>query len=249
MKKTKLLKLISVIAAIVIWQIVAMQVGMDMLLASPLKVLVRFTDVWKEKEFFSTVLFSFFRITSGFLIAFILGTVLGVVAGKIHIIEILLWPYVITIKSVPIASFIIMCLIWMNYSQLTVLISFLIAFPMIYSNVLQGIKSTDNKMIEVAKIYRLSLRKQLLYIYLPSVKPFIISASSIAVGMTWKAGVAAEIIGIIDGSIGEKLYNAKIYFQNSDLLCWTLVIIIISIITEKLFALLLKLIFRTVERL
>ena len=121
----------------------------------------------------------------------------------------------ITIKSVPIASFIIMCLIWMNYSQLTVLISFLIAFPMIYSNVLQGIKSTDNKMIEVAKIYRLSLRKQLLYIYLPSVKPFIISASSIAVGMTWKAGVAAEIIGIIDGSIGEKLYNAKICKSNN----------------------------------
>ena len=182
-----------------------MIVGMDMLLASPIKVLARLGTIWQEKDFLSTVLFSVGRIIGGFLLAFLIGTGMALLAGRFRIVEVMLWPYVVTIKSVPIASFIILCLIWFSYTQMTVFIAFLIAFP-----------------------------------ELPGIMPFLTSACGVAIGMSWKAGVAAEVIGVINGSIGQKLYDAKIYFQNADLLCWTVIIILLSVAGEKLFVLLLR---------
>ena len=67
--------------------------------------------------------------------------------------------------------------------------------------------------------------------------------------MAWKAGVAAEVIGVIDGSIGGKLYDAKIYLLNSDLLAWTVVIIALSVVSEKIFSMLLKAIFERIEKI
>ncbi len=249
MNKPRFFKILSVFIALAVWEGIAVFAGNDMLLASPIKVISRFPSLVAEKEFLSTVLFSFLRITAGFLAAFISATVLGILAGKFNIIEILLSPYVVTVKTVPVASFIILCLIWLDFSVLTVVITFLIAFPVIYSNVLQGIKSTDIKMKELCFVYKVPFWRQLLYVYTPSIKPYLISASGVAVGMSWKAGVAAEVIGIVNGSIGEMLYNAKLYFKNADLLCWTILIILLSILTEKVFTVLLKAAFKGAEKL
>ena len=241
-------KAVAVLLALVLWQVVSMIVGMDMLLASPLKVLERLSTIWREKDFLSTVLFSVCRIFGGFLLAFLAGICLALLAGQFRSLEILLWPYVVTIKSVPIASFIILCLIWFSYSQMTVFIAFLIAFPVIYSNVLQGIRSTDPLLLEMAEIYKVRGFRKLFYIQLPGIMPFLTSACSVAIGMSWKAGVAAEVIGVINGSIGQKLYDAKIYFQNADLLSWTLIIIALSVVGEKLFVLLLRTLYRKAVR-
>ncbi len=249
LNNTKVRKTLSVLLALAVWQIAAAAVGSDMLLASPVRVLARLASLFREPGFFSSVLFSFLRITAGFLLAFFMGIVLGFAAGKSGAIETILWPWVVTGKTVPIASFIILCLIWMDHSGLTVLISFLIAFPVIYTNVLQGLRSTDEKKKELAALYRVPWTRRLLYIDLPAIKPYLLSASSVAVGMAWKAGVAAEVIGMVDGSIGDMLYQAKVYFQNADLLAWTVVIILVSVLSEKLFALLLKAFFRGVEKL
>ncbi len=226
--------------ALAVWQGVSMLVGMEMLLASPLKVLQRLGTIWREPGFLSTVLFSVFRILCGFLLAFFLGTLLALLAGRWQKVEILLWPYVTTMKSVPVASFIILCMIWFSYQQLTVFIAFLIAFPVIYTNVLQGIRSTDSQLLEMAGLYRVPGPRRLYYILMPGVFPYLLSASSVSVGMAWKAGVAAEVIGVIGGSIGRELYNAKIYFLNADLLCWTVIIILLSVASEKIITWLLK---------
>ena len=234
----------AVLLALALWQAVSMILGMEMLLASPLKVLARLSTIWREKDFLSTVLFSMGRIFGGFLLAFLTGIGLALLAGRFRTMEILLWPYVVTIKSVPIASFIILCLIWFSYTQMTVFIAFLIAFPVIYSNVLHGLQSIDPQMLEMAGLYKVRGVRKLFYIHLPGVMPFLTSACSVAIGMAWKAGVAAEVIGVINGSIGQKLYDAKIYFQNADLLSWTLIIILLSVAGEKLFVWLLRYLYR-----
>lgn len=248
-KKTVLFKSAAVLFALCVWQIAALAVGKEMLLASPVQVIRRLGELIFEAGFAKTALFSFLRISAGFLLAFAAGIVLAAAAGRFNWISYLLWPFMVTVKSVPVASFIILCLIWLTYGQLTVFISFLIAFPVIYTNVLQGIRSTDPKLKEVAQLYRIPWRRRLLYMYVPGVKPYLLSACGIGVGMAWKAGVAAEVIGIVNGSIGEKLYNAKIYFQNADLLAWTVVIVLLSVISEKVFALLLRTVFGRLERL
>lgn len=248
-KKTVLYRALAVLFALAVWQAAAMLVRSSMLLASPLQVTQRFFTLIFEPDFFGTVLYSFGRIVLGFLAAVLLGILAAVAAGRFRAVEYLLWPFVLTVKSVPVASFIILFLIWLTFGQLTVFISFLIAFPLIYSNVLQGIKSTDGKLKEMAELYRVPWGRRFIYLYIPAVKPFLLSACTVGAGMAWKAGVAAEVIGIVTGSIGEKLYDAKIYFQNADLLAWTVVIVLLSVLTEKLFLFLLKRFFAGVERI
>ena len=212
-----------------------MALDMHLLLVTPLEVVRRLFTLVGESGFWKTLLFSFSRIVLGFLLAFALGCLLGVLSGNWPLLETLLWPYVITIKTVPVASFIIISLIFFSARQLSTFISFLMVFPVIYSNVLEGIRSTDKDLMEMAQVFRMGWWRRLGYIYLPHLKPFLFSACSVALGMSWKSGVAAEVIGVAAGSIGEKLYESKIYFLTEDLLAWTVVIVLVSVLFEKLF--------------
>ena len=233
-------KALSVALALLLWQVGATVLDLHLLLVTPLEVVKRLFTLVGENDFWRTLLFSFSRIVLGFALAFTLGCLLGVLSGKWPLLETLLWPYVITIKTVPVASFIIISLIFFSARQLPTFISFLMVFPVIYSNVLEGIRSTDRELLEMGQVFRIPWGRRLGYIYLPHLKPFLFSACSVALGMSWKSGVAAEVIGVASGSIGEKLYESKIYFLTEDLLSWTVVIVLVSVLFEKLFLRLMK---------
>ena len=240
LKQKSIQKILSVALALLLWQAGAMVLDLHLLLVTPLEVVKRLFTLVLENDFWRTLLFSFSRIVLGFAIAFAAGCLLGVLSGKWPLLETLLWPYVITIKTVPVASFIIISLIFFSARQLSTFISFLMVFPVIYSNVLEGIRSTDRELLEMGQVFRIPWGRRLGYIYLPHLKPFLFSACSVALGMSWKSGVAAEVIGVASGSIGEKLYESKIYFMTEDLLAWTVVIVLISVLFEKLFLRLMK---------
>lgn len=240
-KFSKRIKLfIASVIALAIWQGVAMKIDQNIILASPIDVGKRLVSLLGEKEFLPAALFSFRRIVFGFLLGTFCGTVLAIIAGRVENIEILLKPFMSTVKAVPVASFVVLSLLWFGSENLSSFISFLMVLPIIYTNVLQGIKSLDSKMMDMAKVFRFSFFVRLKYLWLPSVKPFLISGSAVAAGLAWKSGVAAEIIGIPDGSVGEILFESKVYLDTETLLAWTVIIVALSIGTEKLFALAIK---------
>ena len=249
MQRPALQKCIAVALALLVWQGAAMAVGLDLLLPSPWQVACRLWSVWREPGFFATVAFSLLRISGGFALGLVLGVLLAVAAGRLRVLELLLWPYVTVIKTTPVASFIILCLIWLDSSSLPVFISFLMVLPIVYANMLEGIRQTDQKLLEMAKLFRVGAGRRLLYIYLPQLRPYLITACSVALGLSWKAGIAAEVIGIPDGSIGERLYEAKVYLNSADLFAWTVVIIAVSIAFEKLFLWLLRAGYRRLEQM
>lgn len=241
-------KALAILLALCLWHIAAVCVDSRILLVSPIDVLVRLTTIWQTEGFALIIWHSFCRIAGGFFLALFLGSLLAALAGKYEWIETLLWPYMITVKTVPVASFIVICLIWLSSSRLSVFISFLIVLPVVYGNILEGIKSMDSGMKELAQVFKMPLIRRIKYIYLPELKPFIMSACATALGMAWKAGVAAEVIGTPEGSIGKQLYFAKIYLDTDDLLCWTVIIVIVSVAFEKLFMLLLRGFYKRLER-
>lgn len=247
--RANLAKGLAVLFALSVWQVAALFLGHDLLLVSPVRVVLRLGTLWLEPDFWQTVFFTLGRIVAGFLLALSVGSALAVAAGRVRLLEVFLWPFVVTVKAVPVASFIIISLIWLSSRQLSVFISFLMVFPVIYLNVLQGIRSADAQLLEMAAVFRVPWSRRLPYIYLPQIRPFLSSACSVSLGMSWKAGIAAEIIGIPDGSIGEKLYSAKIYLNTADLFAWTVVVVLISVLFEKLFLLLLNRGFGRLEKL
>lgn len=244
--KTKkiLIRILAVCFWLLLWGIASRWIGKEVLLASPLTVLITLAGLMGNTDFWLTILFSSGRIVLGFLLALVAGILLAAGAYNSRVVKELTAPLMKTIQAMPVASFIILALIWIRAKNLSVLASFLMVMPLIYSNVLQGLNAADEKLLQMAKVFRLGNVKKIISIYIPSVLPYFISAVSVGVGLCWKAGIAAEVIGIPSGSIGERLYEAKLYLVTRELFAWTIVIILISILFEKVVLLLLHLLQR-----
>lgn len=224
----------AVLVWLLVWQIVSMRLNSDILLVSPVRVIRRLGYLMGTAPFWKTTVFTLSRIAAGFLAAAAAGCALAAAASCFRKIQELLAPVMLAVKSVPVASFIILALIWFSSRNLSVLISFLMVLPVIYTNVLGGIRSVDKGLLEMAQVFRMPKIRVVRYIYLPQIMPFFYSACRISLGLSWKAGVAAEVIGIPRGSVGERLQQAKVYLDTPDLFAWTLVIVALSLAFEKL---------------
>ena len=221
-----------------VWQCAAMAVGQEVFLVSPVQAVRTLLQLLPQAEFWQRVGFSSGRILLGFGLA--------VAAQAWHAAEVLLAPVLQLVKATPVASFIILALVWVRGASLSVLISFLMVLPVLYGAVRTGIQSADPQLLEMTKVFRLPLGRRLRAVWLPAVLPAFRQGCSVALGICWKSGVAAEVIGLPNGSIGDALYRAKITLSTGELFAWTFVIILLSAGFEKLFLLLLDCVTRAV---
>ncbi len=219
---------------LVIWITAAALIGKEVLLPSPGAVLRRLWELLQTAAFYRTVAFSLCRITLGFLAAAVLGSAAGTVSERSGLFDLLFSPVMAVIRSTPVASFIILALVWLNRQIIPGFICFLMAFPMFYSNIRAGIRSASDKLLEMALLFRVSKAKTVRRIYIPAVKPYLLAAVRAALGMAWKAGVAAEVLCTPADSIGKMLYQSKVYLETADVFAWTLTVILISVLLEKL---------------
>ena len=117
---------IAIALALAVWQLAAMKIQQKILLVTPAAVVRRLCTIWQVEGFFPSIWFTFCHISLGFLLGVLLGCILAVLADRIRYAETLLWPWMITIKSVPVASFVVICLIWLSAGNLSVFISLLV---------------------------------------------------------------------------------------------------------------------------
>ena len=227
-------RILAIFFWIAVWQIASMIVDKEMLLASPFAVTGTLIELIGKIIFWKSIMNSSIKIISGFCLAIVFGILFAIMSYVSIVLRELISPIMKIIKATPVASFIILALLWVRSTNLSVLISFLMVLPVIYSNVLQGLHSTDPKLLEMAKIFRIYWAKKIRYIYFPAVIPYFVTASSVSLGFCWKAGIAAEVIGLPKNSIGRQLYDAKLYLMTKELFAWTLIIICISMVFEKL---------------
>ena len=225
---------------LVAWQAVSMLVHNNILFVGPLETLQALAALLPTGEFWTSLGASCLRIIGGFLLGSAAGILLAFAAYMKKFLADILAPFVTALKAVPVASFVILLLIWSGSENLSLLISFLVVFPILYLNTLEGLRSTDVKLLEMASVYRVPLLSRIRYIFLPGLKAFWLSSFQLALGMSWKSGVAAEVIGQPLTSIGNRMYQSKIFLDTAGVLAWTVVIVLISWLFEKAFLLFLK---------
>ncbi len=209
-----------------------MLIDQRLILVSPSDVVKSLISLVPQREFIASIGASTLRIVSGFMLGLCAGTLLAVFAVKNRFIKDFISPFMATVKAVPVASFTILALFLIPSKNLSILVTLLIALPVVYSNILTGIESTDKGLLEVAELFNISPVRKTVFIYFSQILPYFRAACSTASGLSWKSGVAAELIVIARGTIGERLYDAKTGFEMDKLFAWTLVVILLSYLTE-----------------
>lgn len=225
---------------LILWQILYLVVKQEILIVSPVRASQRLFELAGEGEFWLTAMYSMLRIVSGFLLGVGIGTLLAALTSMSRFLYDLFHPIVSIIKATPVASFILLALVWIESPYVPVFTSFLMVLPVVWGNVSNGIAKTDRNLLQMAAVYRFHTMKTIRRIYLPSVMPYFTAACTTGMGLSWKAGVAAEVLANTKHSIGGNIYNAKIYIETADLFAWTAVVIVISVVLEKLMVKLMK---------
>lgn len=220
---------------LVLWQTAALLINNSILMAGPREVGVALVRLIQEKSFWYSIAVSSVKISTGFFMAFWGGMFVGWLAFSRPLLREILAPAISFMKSVPVASFVILALIWMGSGRLSTLISFIVVFPVIYVNTIAGLDSTDKELLEMAQVFHIRGWRKGRCLHWPALLPYLSSSCKTALGMSWKSGIAAEVIGVPERTIGEQLYFSKIYLNTAELFAWTLVIILVSAGFEWLF--------------
>jgi NitT/TauT family transport system permease protein len=168
------------------------------------------------------------------------GVVLAAVSARFVVFHWLIQPAINIINAVPIASFTILALMAFHSSNLSIFIAFVTVLPIIFVNTLKGIEKTDPQLLQMADVFRVPTPKKIYFIYFKTVAPYVISAASVGIGFAWKSGIAAELIGVVRGTIGANLHNARIFLNTADLFAWTIAIVLLSYVMERAFRLVFK---------
>lgn len=227
-QKNWIRKIIIIAGWLLVWQAVSLLVGNRILLVGPVETLGALVQKLPEAAFWKSCMGSVLRIAAGFFLGVLLGVVLALLSYRFALAEEILAPVMALLKAVPVASFVVIFLIWFRSGLLATTISLCITLPNMYVNTLEGMKHTDKKLLEMAQVFELSEKDCFFYIYRPAWKPFWESAVGVSAGMSWKSGVAAEVIGLPAFAIGEQLYMSKIYLDTAGVLAWTVVVILLS---------------------
>ena len=237
--RTAVKNLLAILFWCAVWYVLALFVHNPLLLPTPLQVLIRLGELAVTADFWQTTLFSLGRILLGIFIVLVLSVLLAVLTCSVRWIDALISPLMTAIQASPIASFSFLVLIWIDRAFVPVLICILMVLPIVWSNVCTGIRGVDSQLLEMAQAYRLPWGRKIRRIYIPSVMPHFRTGCSNALGLGWKAGVAAEVLTVPKASIGKMIADAKLYLQVEDLFAWTLAVILLSLLLQKLMMLLL----------
>jgi NitT/TauT family transport system permease protein len=230
---------VKILVAIVfwglVWQVSYMALNKDILLSSPAQVVTRLIQLSTLKSFWISAGLSLFRILLGFLLGVVVGAALAVLTSALPLAKVILEPALTVIRATPVTSFVLLALIFLSSEPVPVLMAFLMVLPIVWSNVSAGIVSANRDTLEMASAFKMGRAKKVRYIYLPSVLPYFTAACRTSIGLSWKAGIAAEVLGTPKFSIGTAIYSSKIYLETVDLFAWTTVVILLSLIFEKMF--------------
>lgn len=235
-----LVKAGAVLLWLAIWQLASVLVGSNILLAGPIETIERLKQLVVEPRFLTTVCFSIVRIMGGFAVAYVAAVGLALAAHRWPLVGQLFAPAFSALKSVPIACVIVLLLIWVGSRRVSSVAVFLAVFPAVYFSCAEGLANVNPKVSEMLEVFRVRGVVRLLAHVWPSALPYLVGTSKNICGMAWKAGVAAELIGSPMGSIGERIYQSKILLETADLFSWTIVVVALSAIFERIFVALLS---------
>lgn len=219
---------------LLLWTIAARAVDVPLLLPAPAAVMTRLLSLLPQRTFWLTLSGTLLRTLEAYVLGVALAVLLAALCCRFRAADLLLSPLLSAVRATPVTSFIVLALVWLSSARVPVLTGLLMTLPVVYSAVVQAVRAVDGRLLEMARVHGFGPGRTLRHIIVPSVLPAFVESCLAAIGLCWKAVVAAEVIGVPRLAVGSRLYEAKIYLETDSLLAWTLTIVLLSVLLEAL---------------
>ena len=221
-------KAVSIAVMLSFWQLFSLHVARESLLPSPASVGQALVRILTHEGFLINVSSTLIRFGTGFLAAFCLALVLGVLAGRYETVYDYLAPAAQLLQALPMVAIILLVMVWLRSAYTPVVVCILMVFPILYVNVVEGVRAVDDSLLQMARSYCLTKKQMLKHLYLPALLQRLGAGIIAATGVGLKMVIAAEVFTFPEHGMGARLQSARMAISIPDLFAWALIVILIS---------------------
>ncbi len=215
------------------WMLVAALVAQPLILPGPGAVVAALLRLVCDTGTWAILAGSGARILGGLALAAVCGGVLAGVSSRSRAFARLVAPALSFVKATPVACVVVLLLIWLGSARVSIAAVFLMALPGVYFSLAEGLAQVNKPLEQMFRMHGVSGLRLFCTHTWREVLPFVLSCARAVIGMGWKAGVAAELIGMAVGTVGERIYQAKLLIETADLLAWTVLVVAVSWACER----------------
>lgn len=232
-----LVSALSVLLLLALWQLAALLLDASILLPSPFQVVNALLQELSGGRFLFHFLSTGWRVLVAFLASLFLGSVLGILTGLYPGARQLLAPLMLAIRTVPVMAVILLAILYFPSALVPVFAAILMALPLVAGAVEGAIRGLDQKLMEMALVFRISRADRVKKIMIPQLLPILYATAHSSIGLCWKVVVAGEILSIPRLGIGSRMQLAQLSLETSQVFAWTLTAILGAGLSQLLFRL------------
>ncbi|MFA5514559.1 MAG: ABC transporter permease subunit [Sphaerochaetaceae bacterium] len=238
---TKLVTALSLTLLLALWQIGSSALDAQIILPSVGQTFNSLVKLLRFKPFSLNIFATVVRALQSFLIIFVVGLLLGILAGYSRNFSAFLRPFLLICKATPVMAIILLAFIWFTSNTVPLFSAFLMGFPIMFVQMQQGVYQISKELSEMASIYSISKKDRLFYLIIPSLFPSLITGAKASLSMVWKVVIAAEVLTVPKYGVGSRMQLAQVSLETSEVLAWTIVAIILTALGDLVFTLFLSL--------
>ena len=226
-------RLCGLTAGLGIWQLTAMLIAQPLIVPKLEAIAAAVGNIFTGEDFFVTVAATLLRIAATIAIDTVIAFLLGIAAGVSERIEAALSPFETAMRAVPTMGVLLLSLIWFNSEITPIFVASLIALPLLYRGVVNGVKNIDISLIQMSTGFRVSFIRKLTQLYIPSIRPFTLTAYSATLGLLVKVMVTAEVLSQPRRGIGTEFQIARAQLDTATIFGWGIIVIIFAALMEQ----------------
>lgn len=232
-KDSNSLTILSLLLLVLLWFVAAALTGKEIILPGPAATFRALKNLLTGTVFWRSLSATLLRGFAGFGLSYLAGLVLGLFSGLSRPFSVIFRPLLVTMRSTPSISLILLALIWFRADLVAVFVTFLVVFPLVTQNVMDGIRNIDPQLVEMARIYQVKPWRIFRELYLPAITPYLATAAASGLGLTWKVTVTAEVMAAPALGIGVRMDTARIFLQTPEVFAWTLVVVLLGLVFDR----------------
>ena len=226
-------RLCGLVAGLGLWQLTAVLIAQPLIVPRLEAIAAATVDILTGEDFFLTVAATLLRIAATIAIDTVIAFLLGIAAVVSARIEAALSPFETAMRAVPTMGILLLSLIWFNSEITPIFVASLIALPLLYRGVVNGVKNIDIRLIQMSTGFQVSFVRKLKQLYIPSIRPFTLTAYSATLGLLVKVMVTAEVLSQPRRGIGTEFQIARAQLDTATIFGWGIIVIVFAALMEQ----------------